>query len=145
MVCLKLCPLNKSVQMHMLASMKSVETLDFSSTLTVSLSLMCVLETTVFDGGERINSNWISTSTAQVICMSSKYHPSLYSRSIICINIVTISAYTNNTAFTHPSNSGLFVTCAIFPQATRPLVVTSPKSLTFTSIIVPFVKTPRFV
>ena len=54
---------------------------------------------------------------------------------------VTVS-YTSRTAFTHPSNSGLFVTCAIFPHATFPVVVTNPNSLTLTSTIVPFVKTP---
>jgi hypothetical protein len=37
-----------------------------------------------------------------------------------------------------PSFSGLLVTCAYLPNTTLPLGVTSPKSLTFTSIIVPF-------
>ena len=45
----------------------------------------------------------------------------------------------------HPSNSGSFVTCAYFPQTTRPVVVTKPNSLTLTSITVPLVMTPREV
>ena len=53
--------------------------------------------------------------------------------------------YTKRTALIHPSNSGLFVTCANFPHTTFPLVVTKPKSLTFTSITVPFVNTPNCV
>lgn len=53
--------------------------------------------------------------------------------------------YTSNTALTHPSSSGLFVTWAIFPHATLPVVVTKPSSETFTSTMVPFVRTPRLV
>ena len=64
---------------------------------------------------------------------------------LLLLKVHSITFYTNSTALTHPSSSGLFVTCAIFPHATRPLVVTSPKSLTFTSIMVPFVNTPKFV
>ena len=45
----------------------------------------------------------------------------------------------------HPSNSGLFVTCAYLPQTTLPDWVTKPNSLTFTSNTVPFVITPKFV
>mmetsp|Transcript_390 Transcript_390/g.1223 ORF Transcript_390/g.1223 Transcript_390/m.1223 type:complete len:295 (+) Transcript_390:53-937(+) len=45
----------------------------------------------------------------------------------------------------HPSNSGLFVTCANLPQTTRPVVVTSPSSETFTSMTVPLVMTPNDV
>ena len=45
----------------------------------------------------------------------------------------------------HPSFSGLLVTCAYFPHTTFPVCVTRPKSLTLTSIIAPFVITPRDV
>mmetsp|Transcript_20168 Transcript_20168/g.68312 ORF Transcript_20168/g.68312 Transcript_20168/m.68312 type:complete len:264 (+) Transcript_20168:52-843(+) len=44
-----------------------------------------------------------------------------------------------------PSSSGLFVTCAYFPQTTRPVVVTKPSSETLTSMTVPFVMTPNEV
>ena len=54
-------------------------------------------------------------------------------------------SYTSKTALMHPSFSGLFVTCAYFPQTTLPPGVTNPSSLTFTSMIVPFVTTPRLV
>jgi hypothetical protein len=37
------------------------------------------------------------------------------------------------------------VTCAYFPQTILPDCVTKPSSLTLTSMIVPFVNTPRFV
>ena len=50
--------------------------------------------------------------------------------------------YTKRTALIHPSFSGLFVTCAYLPQMTFPPCVTNPNSLTFTSMIVPFVITP---
>lgn len=48
-------------------------------------------------------------------------------------------------AFTQPSFSQLFVICAHRPHTTLPPAVTSPNSLTLTSIIVPFVKTPSCV
>lgn len=48
-------------------------------------------------------------------------------------------------AFTHPSFSQLFVICAHRPQTTLPPAVTKPSSLTLTSIIVPFVRTPNCV
>ncbi|KAJ8613464.1 hypothetical protein MRB53_036949 [Persea americana] len=48
-------------------------------------------------------------------------------------------------AFRHPSFSGLFVTCAQRPQTTLPPAVTKPSSLTFTSMIVPLVRTPSCV
>ena len=41
-----------------------------------------------------------------------------------------------------PSFSGLLVTCAYLPHTTFPPGVTSPSSETFTSMIVPFVRTP---
>lgn len=50
--------------------------------------------------------------------------------------------YTNKTAFTTPSLSGSFVIWAYFPQTTFPPAVTSPSSETFTSMIVPLVRTP---
>jgi hypothetical protein len=40
--------------------------------------------------------------------------------------------YTNRIALMQPSFSGLFVTCANLPQTTLPVVVTNPKSDTFT-------------
>ena len=52
---------------------------------------------------------------------------------------------TSSTALMHPSFSGLLVTCAYFPHTTLPPGVTSPSSLTLTSITVPFVITPRDV
>ena len=48
-------------------------------------------------------------------------------------------------ALTHPSFSGLFVTCAHRPHTTFPPAVTIPNSLTFTSTIVPLVSTPNCV
>jgi len=45
----------------------------------------------------------------------------------------------------HPSFSGWLVTCAYLAQTTLPPCVTIPNSLTFTSIIVPLVITPREV
>mmetsp|Transcript_19661 Transcript_19661/g.39855 ORF Transcript_19661/g.39855 Transcript_19661/m.39855 type:complete len:299 (-) Transcript_19661:181-1077(-) len=56
-----------------------------------------------------------------------------------------VSSHTSSTALTHPSSSGLFVIWANFAQATFPDVVTRPKSLTFTSMTVPFVTTPKLV
>ena len=50
--------------------------------------------------------------------------------------------YTSSTALMHPSFSGLLVTCAYLPHTTLPEGVTSPRSLTLTSITVPFVITP---
>merc|ERR1712159_900381 len=52
-------------------------------------------------------------------------------------------AHTRSTPLTHPSFSGLLVTCAYLPQTTFPPGVTRPSSLTFTSMMVPLVKTPR--
>ena len=52
---------------------------------------------------------------------------------------------TSSTAFTHPSFSQLFVICAHRPHTTLPPAVTIPNSLTLTSTIVPFVKTPSCV
>lgn len=48
-------------------------------------------------------------------------------------------------AFTHPSFSGLFVTCAHRPHTTLPPAVTMPSSETLTSTIVPLVSTPSCV
>ena len=45
----------------------------------------------------------------------------------------------------HPSFSGLLVTWAYFPQMTLPPCVTRPNSLTFTSMTVPLVITPKVV
>mmetsp|Transcript_43163 Transcript_43163/g.102425 ORF Transcript_43163/g.102425 Transcript_43163/m.102425 type:complete len:259 (-) Transcript_43163:238-1014(-) len=53
--------------------------------------------------------------------------------------------HTSSTALMQPSFSGLFVTCAYFPQTTFPPGVTSPSSLTLTSMIVPLVTTPSEV
>lgn len=63
--------------------------------------------------------------------------------------------YTSKIALMHPSFSGLFVTCAYLPipqsslpsipHTTFPDSVTNPNSLTFTSMIVPFVITPSSV
>ena len=63
--------------------------------------------------------------------------------------------YTSKIALIHPSFSGLFVTCAylpilhsflsLLPHTTFPDSVTNPNSLTFTSMIVPFVITPSSV
>jgi hypothetical protein len=44
-----------------------------------------------------------------------------------------------------PSFSGLFVTWAYLPKTTLPPAVTMPSSETFTSMTVPFVRTPRDV
>lgn len=44
-----------------------------------------------------------------------------------------------------PSFSGLFVICAYFPKTTFPPAVTIPNSDTFTSMTVPFVRTPSWV
>ena len=52
---------------------------------------------------------------------------------------------TSKIALIHPSFSGLFVTWAYFPQTTLPPWVTRPSSDTLTSMIVPFVMTPRDV
>lgn len=51
----------------------------------------------------------------------------------------------NTYALTQPSFSQLFVICAHRPQTTFPPAVTNPNSLTLTSIIVPFVRTPNCV
>mmetsp|Transcript_22621 Transcript_22621/g.30992 ORF Transcript_22621/g.30992 Transcript_22621/m.30992 type:complete len:128 (+) Transcript_22621:710-1093(+) len=53
--------------------------------------------------------------------------------------------YTSKTPLIQPSNSGLLVICAYFPHTTLPDWVTNPNSLTFTSMIVPFVMTPSDV
>lgn len=63
--------------------------------------------------------------------------------------------YTSKIALIHPSFSGLFVTRAylpilhsflsLLPHTTFPDSVTNPNSLTFTSMIVPFVITPSSV
>mmetsp|Transcript_13476 Transcript_13476/g.43015 ORF Transcript_13476/g.43015 Transcript_13476/m.43015 type:complete len:256 (+) Transcript_13476:113-880(+) len=45
----------------------------------------------------------------------------------------------------HPSFSGWLVTCAYLPHTTLPVVVTSPRSLTLTSMTVPLVMTPSCV
>lgn len=55
------------------------------------------------------------------------------------ISILLKSIHTNRTALIQPSFSGWLVTCAYFPQTTLPEGVVSPKSLVFTSIILPFV------
>lgn len=52
---------------------------------------------------------------------------------------------TSNTELMQPSFSGLLSTYAYLDQMTLPVCVTNPNSDTFTSIIVPFVITPRFV
>ena len=53
--------------------------------------------------------------------------------------------HTSSEALIQPSNSGLFITYAYLLQITLPVYVTIPSSLTFTSIMVPFVITPKFV
>ena len=54
-------------------------------------------------------------------------------------------AHTSSTALMQPSFSGLLVTWAYLPHTTLPPGVTSPSSLTLTSITVPFVTTPSWV
>lgn len=58
---------------------------------------------------------------------------------------MSILYQTRSTALMHPSFSGTFVTWAYLPQTTLPPGVTRPSSLTLTSMMVPFVMTPRDV
>lgn len=53
--------------------------------------------------------------------------------------------HTSSTPLMHPSFSGLFVICAYLLHTTLPPGVTRPNSLTFTSMIVPFVIMPNDV
>lgn len=87
--------------------------------------------------------------------------PNWFSLSVVCVSVFCLSQtlsksnYTSKIALMHPSFSGLFVTCAylpiphsllpILPQTTFPDSVTNPSSLTFTSMMVPFVITPSSV
>jgi len=75
-------------------------------------------------------------------CNAEQIHYAVASRHQTTKKQKRIPAHTRRRAFTHPSSSGLLVIWAYFAHTTFPVCVTKPRSATFTSMIVPFVRTP---